>query len=733
VNEFIEQFLIESRELIEQATDDLLTLEGKPDDAERLDNAFRAFHTLKGAAGIVDFDAMARALHAAEDVLASVRAGDEAVTPELISDCLTCLDQVAQWLDAMQADGQPPADADAAAEALVKRFHRTAAPVVAPDARATPDWVEALVAQHRLGEASVALRYAPEPDAFLRGQDPLSLLAAVPNLLALELDESEAWPPLGELDPFRCRLVFLALAACTATEARQAVHPANGHFAIHGIASQDPRAGDLSLTARHLVEAQLQLLGGASQEGLAGRMASAARVAVNVLQYSARGGEVGAVERALARSLEVGSPDGLAEAIRGVLEGVSEVHATTLSDSVMVERAPVEAAARTLRVDVERIDALVNLTGELLVAKNALGHASARAQVGMDLAELAAMLKDQHAVLQRLVDELQRSVLNIRVLQMRYVFHRFPRLVREMVVSLGKPAHLVTEGDETEADKVIVESLFEPLLHVLRNALDHGVESPAARAAAGKPAAATITLRARRQNDNVVVEVEDDGAGVDVARVREVAAQRGVASNEALAEMSDAEATDLIFSAGFSTAAEVTNLSGRGIGMDAVRTAIERLGGRATVESRAGEGTTVRFLLPFAVLMSRVLTVEAGGQLFGIPLEAIRETVRVRRSEIKPIGAAQAFVWRNRTVPLIDLEDALGARSMPSTSHEASVVVATAAGQLGGLRVDKLGERLEVMLKPLVGLLTGMPAIAGTTLLGDGRVLLVLDLQELLQ
>ena len=235
---------------------------------------------------------------------------------------------------------------------------------------------------------------------------------------------------------------------------------------------------------------------------------------------SAAPAEAAAIGQALTRSLAANAPDGLAQRDPAVEPAASRRAAAAGGAAEAVERGPAEAAARTLRVDVERIDALVNLTGELLVAKNALGHAVAQAQTGTDIGEIAALLKGQHAVLHRLVDELQRSVLNIRVLQMRYVFQRFPRLVREMVVGLGKPAHLVTEGDETEADKVLVESLFEPLLHVLRNALDHGVESPAARAAAGKPAAATITLRARRLNDNVIVEVEDDGAGIDVARVR---------------------------------------------------------------------------------------------------------------------------------------------------------------------------------------------------------------------
>jgi two-component system chemotaxis sensor kinase CheA len=735
VNEFIEQFLIESRELIEQATDDLLTLEGKPDDAERLDSAFRAFHTLKGAAGIVDFNAMGRALHAAEDVLSSVRAGDEPVTLDLISDCLTCLDQVVQWLDAMQADGEIPAGAEAAADSVVQRFIRGGAVAQRP-AKAAP-WREGLAARHPQAGASVALRYAPDPDAFLRGEDPLARLATVPDLLVLEVEEGPFWPALDDLDPFSCRLVFLGLAGGSADAVRAALRGVEDQVEILEVAAVSPRvAGAWSAAAQGLLEAQLQLLGRTETEGLAGRIGSAGRVVTSLLRHARRETDIAAIDRALEASQSAKGADALAQAIRRLLSGDPEAFPDAVGPDAVgpdaAARSPADAAARTLRVDVERIDALVNLTGELLVAKNALGHASAQAHAGMDVAALAALLKDQHAVLERLVDELQRSVLNIRVLQMRYVFQRFPRLVREMVVTLGKPAHLVTEGDETEADKVIVESLFEPLLHVLRNALDHGVESPAVRIAAGKPAAATVTLRARRANDNVIVEVEDDGAGVDVARVRAVAAQREVAGPEALAAMSDAEVIDLIFAAGFSTAAQVTHLSGRGVGMDAVRSAVERLGGRVAIESRSGQGTTVRLTLPFAILMSGVLTVEAGGQLFGIPLEAVLETVRIRRGEIKPVGAARAFVLRDRTVPLIDLRETLGDPGDPTTSEEVNVVVAAAGGRLGGLEVDRLGERLDVMLKPLEGLLSGMPGIAGTSLLGDGRVLLVLDLQELL-
>ena len=374
------------------------------------------------------------------------------------------------------------------------------------------------------------------------------------------------------------------------------------------------------------------------------------------------------------------------------------------------------------------------LTGELTVAKNAIGHVARLAQEGHEPESLAHMLKERHSLLDRLVSDLQRAVLGIRVLPMRQVFQRFPRLVREMARDLGKSVRLVTEGESTEADKATVEALFEPLLHVLRNALDHGVEPEADRLAMGKPGVAELRLRAVRDGDLVIVDVTDDGRGIDTAKVRGVAAQLGTASPEALAEMSDAAAADLIFTPGFSTSSTVTDLSGRGVGMDVVRSAISRIGGRASVTSEPGRGTTVRFTLPFTVMMIQVMTVEVGGQIFGIPIDNVVETVRIPRDRIARLGAAEVFVLRDRTISLVRLSETLAsfddAQTTPARAEgsEARVVVVTFADQMGAIEVDGFGERMDVMLKPMEGLLAGMGDFAGTTVLGDGRVLIVLDL-----
>lgn len=662
MNEFIDQFLLESRELVEQATSDLLALERFPDDGERLDSAFRAFHTLKGGAGIVEFDAMGSVVHAAENILASVRAGARAVTPALVSDCLACLDQVGRWLDEIEARGEIPATAPADALAMVARLNPSSD--TGPDpAASTPllpgakpgKWVDVLLAYHPdvRALATTALRYAPDADCFFRSDDPLARMAALPGLLCLELAPAAPWPALDALDPFACNLVMTALTQGSVTEATTALGDAIAQCEIHSLVTL-PKAEAVdarSRRAQQLLEAQLALLAERTGPGTAGRIAAAGRVAENVLRHLGRTGEADA----LLRATQLGVTGLDAKVLRLAIEAaLMEREAAPAASSPRDDREERQIrSTHTLRVDARRIDALANLTGEVIVAKNAIGHVWKLARVG-DSA-LAAMLKDRHAILERLVSELQKSVTGMRVLPLRNVFQRLPRLVREMALDLGKPANLLIEGDETEADKVIVEMLFEPLLHVLRNAMDHGVETASERESIGKPATATIRVRATSQGEHVVVEIQDDGQGIDIPRVRKIALERGLIPAEILDAMSDQDAMDLIFAPGFSTAARVTDLSGRGVGLDAVRSAVERLGGRVGVDSRRGDGTTIRFTLPFSVLMTRIMTVEAGGQMFGVALDAVVETVRVGVDRLFPVGAARAIVLRERTIPVIDL------------------------------------------------------------------------------
>lgn len=718
MNDFIEQFLVEARELVDQGTDDLLALEKDAANLEKIDGLFRAFHTLKGAAGIVEFAPMARALHAAEEVLTEVRNGSRTVSPVLVNKCLGCLDQVTRWLDQMEASGEPPANADNEANAVVSAFEGHADDGRKPS---TDDltWLKDL---GRLPTTGTAIRYRPDGEAFFRGEDPLSRFAKIPEIVTIDF----RLPPeitLEIIDPFSCAMEILAVTMAPVDQVRPLFEGVAGELALVELSGD---LSGLSAAPRDILQAQVLLLQEVETEGRLGRIASAGKVAANILRRSGQNSEASRLAGLLAQCLDNGDPIPLVSAINSVLTASTG----TRGDALHAVVTPV-TAARVMRVDSGRIDALVNLTGELMVVKNAFGHFAALAQAGGNPKELVAGLREQQGRFDRLVGELQRAVLRIRVLPLKQVFQRFPRLVREISASVGKSVAFVTEGDATEADASIVESLFEPLLHIIRNAIDHGSEGTEHRKKLGKSPTSTVTLRARRQLENVIVEVEDDGRGIDVERVRHVAEIRQLMPSAALAKMSDADVVNLIFAPGFSTASEVTGLSGRGVGMDSVKAAVERVGGVVDVDSRPGEGTTVRLTLPFTVMMTRVMTVETAGQVFGFPLDTVVETVIVRREELSFIGLGRAFVLRDKTVPLIGLAESLGLVRSNEVAGEVKVVVTSSAGQLGGIEVEKLGERMDVMLKPMDGLLRNMRGVAGTTLLGDGRVLIVLDVEEL--
>lgn len=393
------------------------------------------------------------------------------------------------------------------------------------------------------------------------------------------------------------------------------------------------------------------------------------------------------------------------------------------------EAAPAGAAARSLRVDAARIDALVDLAGELVVAKNGLAHLVARAAEA-DPA-LARALAESRAGIERLAEAMHRGVLGLRMVPLGRCFSRFARPVRDIAGRLGKEVDLSVSGEAVEADKAIVDGLFEPLLHLLRNALDHGIETPEERVAAGKPRVGRLVLSARRGGEGVVVELSDDGRGMDPARLRRVARARGLMEAPAIDALDDAQALDLVFRPGFSTAGQVTELSGRGVGMDAVRGAVEALGGRVALVGAAGAGTTVRLSLPQGAAVTTVLLVRAGGEAFGVPVEHVAETLRLPAGRILPLRQAEAFVLRERTVPLLGLAALLGLEP-PARGEAARVLVTGTGAGRAGLEVEAFAGRLDVLLRPAEGLLRGMPGLLGTALMGDGRVLVVLDLPALL-
>ena len=749
MNELHDQFITEGRELVQQATDDLIALESEDFAFERIDRIFRAFHTLKGSAGVVDLPSMALSLHAAEDLLAAIHGGRLQANTAIVDQALACLDQVSGWIDAFETYAALPGSAGEEARVMAERLRALlAAPGRAPPssheeiASAVPEWATRLLAVahaqivRALAQnpaAVFAVSYEPQPDCFFNGDDPLDLMRRLPRLLALKVESRSPWPPLAELDPYACNLRIEAIAAGTREELAQVFRLVPDQIRIIDIpaAALAPvvaeGGGDNDLIAA-VIEEQRQMLGAASvDKGLPGRIAAAARVAANALRHAQRPDLVVVVELAAASATEAGP---LLAALNATLVALSQDEYSVTDDEAAEPTA--RAASRSLRVDETRIDALVNLAGELTILKNRFAHLAKRAKNDGDGREIAGLIRRETEALDRLASEMRAAILQLRMVPVAQVFRSFPRLVRDMSQRLGKKVALVTRGETTESDKTIVDHLFEPVLHLVRNALDHGIETPNQRAAVGKPEAATLTIQASRTGDRFIVEVIDDGRGIDPEMVRRRALERRLLPANELSLLQDEQVVDLIFAAGFSTADAVSDISGRGVGMDVVRSTIEQIGGRVTLSSRVGQGTTVSLDLPLNIAMLRIMIVEAGGQVFGIPMDAVTKTVRLTPDLISTIKNNDGFVLDDRIVPICSLAELMNLpRAAGRTSVDRLAVVAETVGKIAALEVDAIRDRQEVVLKPLQGVLANAHGYAGTTLLGDGRVLLVLDLKEI--
>lgn len=404
-----------------------------------------------------------------------------------------------------------------------------------------------------------------------------------------------------------------------------------------------------------------------------------------------------------------------------------------MDDDVGAEGQPAFVADRFVRVSSDGIERIATLVDDLVVAKNMIGELTTKAAADRDMGALIEALNVRRAELDRLVGQLHRQVSELRLVPLAPSLRRLPRLVREVASGLGKTIDVTIEDNGVTADKSIVDGLFEPLVHILRNAVDHGVEPEALRVERGKPAHGTIQIAVRRVANQLLVEVGDDGRGVDPSAVRDVARQRGLLSSEALAALDDQAAIDLIFIPGFSTAAEVTSVSGRGVGMDAVRASVAKLGGVVSMASRAGSGATVTIALPLNAVMTKILVVERSGELYGLPLDRVIETVLVSSDRIVPIRAGRAFVLRGRATPLLDLGELIGGPPCDwrRPSHKA-IVVRTQDGA-AAVRVDAVVDSIEIVMRPMSGIMASMSGMLGATLLGDGQIMLVLDLEELIE
>jgi two-component system chemotaxis sensor kinase CheA len=396
-------------------------------------------------------------------------------------------------------------------------------------------------------------------------------------------------------------------------------------------------------------------------------------------------------------------------------------------DAQAEAKAGGSVADSSLRVDVTLLDTLMRLVGELVLTRNQI--------VAVAAAQGESTMIRSSQRLNLLVSELQAGVMKTRMQPIDTLWSKLPRLVRDLSVACGREVSLQLEGRETELDKTILEAIKDPLTHVVRNAIDHGIEAPDVRLAAGKPAEGTLTLRAFHESGQVNIEISDDGAGIDPDKVAAKAIERGLASAEQLSAMSVGEIVNLIFVPGFSTAAQVTNVSGRGVGMDVVRTNIERIGGTVDVTSETGVGTTLNVKIPLTLAIIPALTVECAGERYAVPQVSLDELLCLEgdqaRSGVEYLSGAPVFRLRGRLVPLVWLDHVLDLTDAPHVDESVFILVLKAEGRRFGLVVDRVLDTEEIVVKPLSRQLKGIGTYAGATILGDGRVALILDVRAL--
>jgi two-component system chemotaxis sensor kinase CheA len=790
--ELLDQFISEARECLEQIGKRLLDVERSPGDAGLLNDLFRQVHTLKGNCGLFEFKALERIVHAGEDLLDRVRSGELAYGAAMADALLDAMDYTGELIDEIAAHGAMPAAADARSQqlaaALRQHLHAAPKPGAASDSDATapvaaqhPDWVDELPAEVCV-PGHQALRYVPESECFFKGEDPWALARNAPGLQHLAVVTQGPWGEGPAFDCYRCNLVLLiasdapraeldahfryvpeqveiveiaprALVTAADPAAAEGPAPAHGHSPEQMLLSariarlwdgqramlarQGPDVGTVaavrSTLARLLACALPPESAQAAAQTLAELPLGAAALAAWARQHHPAGAPVEAADAAGHEAASAASNASASQAAGAARSTPLRSSASpAVDDAASASAGP--AGQRVLKVGQDKIDRLMDLIGEMVVAKNSLPYLAQRAEEHYKQRDLAREIKTQYAVINRIAEDMQHAIMQVRMLPVGTIFQRFGRLVRDISRKLGKDVALVIEGEDTEADKNVIEALADPLIHILRNSLDHGIEVPAVRVAAGKPAQGTLRVTARQEADRVLLDIVDDGAGIDVDRVRAKAVERGLVPATRAAALSDAEAAQLVFLPGFSTADAISDLSGRGVGMDVVRTAVERVNGSVELSSVRGQGTTLRLTLPLSMAVTNVMMIDSGGCRFGVPMDLIVETVRVNADDIHHFKQAMTTVLRGRVVPLQPLNGllALSASARRNADNEHAVLVVRHGAENVGLLVDDFHGTSDIILKPLEGVLAGITGFAGTALMGDGSVLMVLNPKELL-
>ncbi len=727
-DEDLKVFFEETEELLQAMEDDLIGLE-KGDEVEaRLASIFRAAHTIKGSSATVGFTAMATLTHSMENVLDRLRKGQTNVSTAIVNHLFTAMD-VLRKLTADAAAGRESNEDTSPVLGLLEMD-------LEEDASAAP--AEATVPPAGAATA-VAVTAAPSAEAVV--------VAATPPWAGLDLDEFEKqalqdgcargdtllgvrveFHPEAAMLSVRSYQVYLhleekgRLVATRPTLSEMEQEKSGAVLTAFLFTLEDPKvlAGEIE----NIGDVRLALVEPVGPDGLfraeSPVLTPSAPAAVSTAGTAVSVGAATPAVVAAPRPTGVPAARSEAPAARSVPPAASAESG-----------ASAKAGMRTVRVDVELLDNLMNLVGELVIDRTRLAQSMGLLDKAVDSqdSDVTRELAEATAHVGRITTQLQEEIMRARMLPVETLFKKFPRMVRDLAQKCGKQVELIIEGQDTELDRGVIEEIGDPIMHLLRNSVDHGIEPPVARASAGKPPVGMVRLSASHLENHILITVEDDGKGIDVEGVKSAAVRKGLVASELAARMSTQEALQLIFVSGVSTAEKVSEVSGRGVGMDVVRRNVEKLNASIEMDTTVGVGTRITIKLPLTLAIIRALMVQAGSGTYAIPMASVVETLIVAPEELKTIHGAEVIVNRGQVLPVHRLT-----RLFADTcgGDPRALVIVSVGGRKSGLLVDKLLGDQEVVVKNLGLFLGSIPGLSGATILGGGEVALIIDVQSLL-
>lgn len=748
--EILQDFLVEAGEILEQLSEQLVELESRPDDADLLNAIFRGFHTVKGGAGFLQLNELVECCHIAENVFDILRKGERRVDAELMDVVLEALDTV----NSMFGQVRERSDVTPATPELLAALSRLAEPASADEVAAAPAPVVEAVAEapsdditdQEFEQLLDSLNAVKAEAAGAAVSAPVAAVAApatpapANEATSDEITDAEFESLLDQLHgkgQFAVDAVVPAAAASAPASAPASDEITDDEFEalldqLHGKGSFSPEAGAAApVAAAPIAPAAAQTKAAASDEitdnefedlldQLHGKGKFEPAVAANAATATApvKKVEPAKVEAPKAEPAKAAAPAAAAAAPAKAAPAAAPARVAP----AVAEKTEAET---TVRVDTARLDEIMNMVGELVLVRNRLVRLGANSS---DEAMSKAVSN-----LDVVTADLQTAVMKTRMQPIKKVFGRFPRLVRDLARQLKKEINLELVGEETDLDKNLVEALADPLVHLVRNAVDHGIESPEEREASGKARGGRVVLSAEQEGDHILLSISDDGKGMDPAVLRAIAVKRGVMDKDAADRLSDTDCYNLIFAPGFSTKTEISDVSGRGVGMDVVKTKIAQLNGSINIYSTKGQGSKIVIKVPLTLAIMPTLMVMLGNQAFAFPLVNVNEIFHLDLSTTNVVDGQEVVIVRDKALPLFYLKRWLVSSAAHEEQREGHVVILSVGTQRIGFVVDQLVGQEEVVIKPLGKMLQGTPGMSGATITGDGRIALILDVPSMLK